>query len=80
MAINYTMCHNRFMAHSKHPMNDLIQRYENGNPLTRAEIETLATELGPWVIAAWEEEQQAEAEHQALIAPTNTEAFLAAYR
>jgi len=61
-------------------MDDLIQRYENAEPLTRAEIETLATELGQWVIEAWGQEQLEEVEHQALIAPTNTDAFLAQYR
>ena len=61
-------------------MDALIQRYENAESLTRAEIEELATELGQWVIEAWEQEQLEEAEHQALIAPTNTEAFLAQYR
>ena len=59
------------------PMNDLIRRYESGAPLDRTEIETLASELGEWVLTAWEQEQLEEAEHQALIAPTNTDAFFA---
>lgn len=70
------------MASDTHPkpMNDLIQRYESGAQLTRNEIEALATELGQWVLEDWEQEQRDEAEHQALSAPTNTEAFLARYR
>ena len=33
-------------------LKHLVKRYENAEPLTRAEIETLATELGQWVIEA----------------------------